>query len=137
MEWGKALDNLLAMERAGKRVPALEQMPTLPVDLEGALSCYLQTGSEKQIGMAVGPIPFSAIVNWCFLAGVTDPDEIDDMAQIVWAADSMIMAHVDKKSKKSGLGGQGQPFVAGQQLVPKNQQLPAPVGKVIGSPGGR
>jgi hypothetical protein len=98
------LENLLDMERRGVKVPTLINRPELQPYLLEAFHCFVATSTEKQIGMAVGPIPYSAIVNWARMAGITDPDEIDDLAAVVWHADMMVSEHSRNKAKAKPLG---------------------------------
>ena len=86
------------------------------------MNCYNQLCSEKQVGMALGPIPYSAIANWCHDVGIDDVDDIDDIAAIIWKADNMVREFYDKKQKST--------------IGPKaNGELPKPTMKVIGSSG--
>jgi hypothetical protein len=118
---------LLDMERQGKRIPTLINRPELHPYLLEPLNCFLACSTEKQIGMAVGPIPYRAIVDWAIMAGMTDVDEIDDLATVVWHADSMLSEHTRKMAKKKPIGGS----------TPQNTPmlpLPPPQGRVIGGP---
>ena len=100
-------------------MPSLENEPRLEQYLEQPLQCLLQLSDERQIGMALGGIPYLAVVKWCELAGITDIDEIDDIAHVVNRADGIIQAHYRKKP---------------QTLTPTHTALPKPVARVITPP---
>lgn len=88
--------------------------------LEQPLHCLLQLSDERQLGMIAGGIPYLAVVKWCELAGMTDADDIDDVANIVNRADGLIMDHFRKKPNT---------------LSKPATSLPAPQAKVLGNSG--
>lgn len=102
-------------------MPSLENEPKLEQWLEQPLQCLLQLADEREIGMALGGIPYLAVVKWCELAAITDPDEIDDMAYIVSRADSIIQDHFKNKPKV---------------ISATPTTLPKPTGKIITPPKG-
>lgn len=53
------------LEAMGKPIPAWLWPPEPPAGYEGWLEAFWELGTERQIGMGLGPIPGSAIRAWC------------------------------------------------------------------------
>lgn len=70
----------------------------------------MDLGTDRQLGMAVGPIPWSSIDRWGRRHGCVDPDEFDDLVAIIRAVDSVYLDEAEKRAKKPAkkpAGGQG------------------------------
>lgn len=59
-EWGEKIEKLEKMAEAGMEVPALERKPDL-TGYEWIWEAFFELGTCRSIGMAIGPIPWTAI----------------------------------------------------------------------------
>lgn len=69
--------------------------------LPGAVDFYrafLECGSDRTIGMSIGPIPFSSIDRYAARHGYTG-DEFDLLSRVVRAADDEFLRIVNKPRK--------------------------------------
>lgn len=55
---------------------------------EWLLEMFWVLSSDRQIGMAAGPVPFSAVDRWAERNGIVDPDEFDDLLRYVQIMDA-------------------------------------------------
>lgn len=107
----------------GRKVPTLEARPELPLYLEFAMLAYCQLSTERELGMVAGPIPYTSILQWAHAMDLTDIDEIDDLANVLWKADGMVSDHYKKKPQSLS----GKP-------APTPGHKPIATGKIVGRP---
>jgi hypothetical protein len=63
----------------------------VPLHLARAWECFGDLARDRQIGMAAGPIPWSAVDRWAARNGV-DGDEFDRLKTLVFALDAEWLA---------------------------------------------
>lgn len=75
------------MIERGVEVPEKLREPVVGVDTEFYLQACIHLFSCRQIGMAVGPVPWSAVIRYCEVVGFPDWERLFN---IVTLADSLI-----------------------------------------------
>lgn len=76
------------MQRAGKPVPALDGQPQLPVYLQDAYHCFIDTISD-------GSLSWSDCMTWCATYGASGD------AEYIWEVITTAKQEVDKWQKSS------------------------------------
>ena len=87
--WGTKAEHFDMLLGMGRDVPSgfLERPEILPVAaFQWRAFCALET--ERHIGMAVGPIPWSKALEYAIEHGIDDPDEFDAFWQIITRLDN-------------------------------------------------
>lgn len=88
--------------RAGQPIPArILDAPSLYVGLELFLNAFFDLDTERQAGLAIGPIPWSKIREYA-VAFDFDSDLTDDLFYFVKALDA---AHMKRQKKKKASEG--------------------------------
>lgn len=62
--------------------------PELLPGLDFFFQAFTELQSERQIGMAAGPIPWYSIIKWAEFHGMTDPDDIDVLLRYIRAMEA-------------------------------------------------
>jgi hypothetical protein len=80
---------------------ALDAAPQITDPLAGlGYLAFAHLGSERQIGMGAGPIPWSKVRDWALDRGLDTPDERDDLFAVVSHLDGIWQRHVASKMPK-------------------------------------
>jgi len=95
-EWGEHLENLTNLAEAGKNVKVLENRPILLQGLGFYLNAYDQLQYDRPVGMSVGAIPWSSVINWCKLHRIYDINEIEIVLKYIRA-----LENADRKFEES------------------------------------
>jgi hypothetical protein len=98
LEWGPQIEKLEALEESGVQVKALDDKPNI-TGLEFYFGAYCDLQSDRQIGMDIGPIPWTSVVRWCRLHGIHDIDDIDTINRYLRA---MERAEYSFRERKRG-----------------------------------
>lgn len=72
-------------EGQGVTPKALLDRPQLLPGSDFYMTAYQELQTERSIGMALGPIPWSSIVSYAKSSGITDEDDIQDFLTIIRA----------------------------------------------------
>lgn len=73
-EWGEHLPALRQLEARGRKVTALESMPTLHPDVGAVWSAFADLSNSRTVGFDANPIAISEITAWLDMHGVRDQD---------------------------------------------------------------
>lgn len=65
------------MEKRGKNIKALENLPILSPGLGLYFDAYKELSYDRPVGMSMGPIPWSSIIKWCQLHSIHDINDIN------------------------------------------------------------
>lgn len=89
---------------AGRNVGLLAERPELDAYQSFVWKAFNDLHSCRALGLAPGPIPWTAISHWAREHGVVDPDDFEDLAYLVAELDAAWLAHesqaAEKKNKK-------------------------------------
>jgi hypothetical protein len=80
--------------------PTLLNEPELLPGLEIYYSAFWDLFSDRQLGMGVGPIPYSAMRAYC-LDWEMDDEQASDLKRLVRKMDHVFLEWQEKQSKKS------------------------------------
>lgn len=90
------------MYEEGREPPAeFFNQPEIWPDLVPIWNAFFDLSTERQIGMGIGPIPFSAIRTYARdLMGIEDPtsDEFERFRRLIGDLDDEFLAHINKSS---------------------------------------
>lgn len=77
------------MESGGELppLPFLQKEPEFPEALRWAWEAFWELSSDRSIGMALGPIPWSSIDRYAARFGIADGDEFEQFLHFVRALD--------------------------------------------------
>jgi hypothetical protein len=64
-------------------VPILRDAPALTAAQDLALLAWRDLAGERQMGFALGPIPWRAITAWCDRYRVADPEGLIELVQAI------------------------------------------------------
>lgn len=98
LKYGSKLDWFLALEAEGEDVPALREMPSI-VGLEWIWTAYMDLRTCRDVGMAVGPIPWWAIEMYKERKGYSW-EEGSLMEYCLEAIERKLSKYQEKKDKK-------------------------------------
>lgn len=85
--------------KSGQPIPnRIENAPSIWAGLELYYLGFLDLNSSRSFGMALGPISWVVIEQYCRLKGL-DEDQTEAMHHHVAAMDKVYLEHMDKKSK--------------------------------------
>ena len=90
MEWGDQLDKIPDDSRIFTNRPQL-----LP-GLDFFFQAFTELQTERQIGMAAGPIPWYSIIKWAEFHGLKDPDDIDVLMRHIRSMETVQREHEAK-----------------------------------------
>lgn len=93
----------MLLERAEKGLPtpALDRRPTLENGLGFYFTAYNDLKYDRPIGMTLGPIPWSSVVKWGEIHGITDPDDLDVLNHHIRAMENAVYALEERRKAKS------------------------------------
>lgn len=78
----------------------IKDAPTLDFGLELYLSSFFELNSCRQIGFGEGPIPWTAIFDYCERLGIIG-DQRDDMFYHIRSLDNAYLEHLSSNRKKT------------------------------------
>jgi hypothetical protein len=61
---------------------------------------FFALSNDRQVGMGLGPIPWSSLDRYAQRFGIDDPDEFDVFAFLIRTMDGAFLRHADETSKK-------------------------------------
>jgi len=94
------LEQLISLQKAGKRIKALEERPLLLPGLDFIFSGYRTLETDKPITMGgAGFIPFNSIVQWCYLHQIYDINDIERISRYFRAMECADIDFNEKASK--------------------------------------
>lgn len=71
-------------------------LPEVSTDGQDILKAFWELNTDRQFGMSVGPIPFSAIDAYARRHGVDDPDEFALWVRMIRLCDRVFIEHMTK-----------------------------------------
>ena len=83
----------------GLPTPALDNRPELLPGLDFYFTAYRELSYDRPVGMALGPIPWSSIIKWGELHGITDLDDLDVLIHHIRAMENAIASHEARREK--------------------------------------
>jgi hypothetical protein len=95
---------LLQRAADGLPAPALDKRPDLLPGLDFYFTAYRELRYDRPIGMSLGPIPWSSVVRWGEIHGITDPDELAVLEHHIRAMESALAEIEDRREKNKGKG---------------------------------
>lgn len=105
LEWTPKADFLATLKRYGEPLPeAYLNRPELRSHTLFFWDAFAALETDRQIGMAEGPIPFSAIDRFARRYGITDLDSFDRFYRIMRAMDDEVRkARAEQSKRKAAL----------------------------------
>lgn len=88
------------MAAGGRHVKALENRPVLLPGLDVYFAAYAELSYDRPVGLSVGPIPWSSIINWCQLHKIYDIDDIDVFVRHIRAMEAADAKIADRKEAR-------------------------------------
>lgn|SRR5690606_30045857 len=91
----------MLMSRAadGLPTPALDNRPELLPGLDFYFTAYRELRYDRPVGMAMGPIPWSSIIKWGELHGITDLDDLAVLEHHIRAMENALYEYQDRREK--------------------------------------
>lgn len=80
-------------------MPFLESKPELDDHLDFAWQAFVALSSDRQLGMSVGPIPWSSIDRYALRFGIDGGDDFEAFAALISAMDGAYLDHSAKKAE--------------------------------------
>lgn len=71
--------------------------PELSAECEFAVAAFHELKTTREIGMAYGPIPWTAIDAYATRHGITDPDEFEEFVWMIRVMDDVYLEVAAKK----------------------------------------
>jgi hypothetical protein len=99
MDYGRDLDTLLKIEAGGFPVPQLEERPT-PLGYVWLWEAFITLQTCRQIGMDVGPIPWTATYQYARSQGLNEVD-FYILVEVMSYLDGYWRDCVEKRREKS------------------------------------
>lgn len=95
MEWGQGLPALQKAAESGseKARARLESCPELEVWLLPVWNAFQRLGGDRQMGMSLGPIPWTAIDRYAIRYRI---DDFEDFEHMLSAMDAVYLEHARK-----------------------------------------
>ncbi len=94
-----------ALAKAGKPLPPWLLRPTLMPHLAAVWGAFLSLSSCRQVGMGLGPIPWTAMDRYATRMDLTDPDDFAEFEYLIRAMDTKYLEIVrDKEEEKPNRG---------------------------------
>lgn len=81
------------MLAAGTNIPPAYAPPELLPGATDVYSAFWELSSDRQIGMAVGPVPWSSIDRWLRRKRVTDAADIQVFIRLIREMDEVYLGH--------------------------------------------
>ncbi len=92
---------LVERRQRGLRAPALDTKVELEQHLVWVWNAFQQLSNCRQVGMGVGPIPWTAIDAYATRHCIRDEDDFDEFRYLIVAMDEVYMAYLTKRQKLS------------------------------------
>ena len=89
-------------EEDGVHPKALLERPELPDHLQFVWSAWWELHTDRPMGMAVGPIPFTAIDRYASRFGVDDADHFEAFREAVRGIDGTYLKWVNERRDSRG-----------------------------------
>jgi hypothetical protein len=83
----------------GLKAPALDNRPDLESHVVWVWNAFQQLNSCRQFGMAVGPIPWTAVNEYAMRHGIVDMDDFEEFRFLIVAMDETFLSHNTRKQK--------------------------------------
>ena len=77
LKWGEQLPKLILLQEGGVNVPSLNNRPQLSFGQSIYFKAYSDLQADRQIGMAVGSIPWSSLLKWAQREGMAGDDDFE------------------------------------------------------------
>lgn len=78
-----------------------------------AWEAWSQLDSDRPVGMGVGRIPWTAIDRYAARHGVDEPDDFDELVELIRAMDDVYLKHVGEEQERASKAASRKP--AGRQ----------------------
>ena len=104
MEWGAEEDFLLGLLAEGEIPAALLSRPSLKRHLLPIWDAFHALAGDRQLGMGIGPIPFTAIDRYAARFGINDRDEFHRFHALISAMDAAHQKHWADKVRDAARG---------------------------------
>ena len=88
--WGAQSHKLPLTAKAWDKKPKLSNSLLLYIE------AYAELKTERQVGMAIGCIPWSAIIRWAEFNEINDKDKIHKLVRFIRAMENKERQHRDK-----------------------------------------
>jgi hypothetical protein len=101
MEWGEALPAIkrAASHGSAAAIARLDSEPKLSPWLAGVWSAFRRLSTCRQLGMGMGPIPWTAVKDYALMEGM-DRDEFTEFDYLIEAMDSEYLAVQSERRDK-------------------------------------
>lgn len=74
-----------------------DNKPELLTGLDFYFNAFDELKTERQLGMALGPIPWYSVVRWAEFHGLRNPDDVDVLLRYIRAMEGTQREHEDKE----------------------------------------
>lgn len=97
----------MAIKRRQQLPEKIANAPVVLAGLELYYEAFLELSTDREIGMGIGPIPWSSIDRYALRAGLVSDDDYADFKDLVRAMDGAFMRYEQQRTKaaKPGDGG--------------------------------
>lgn len=101
MQQGKFEEKIREQARltGNKLPPSIQNKPQLTIGLDLYWKAFVDLSADREIGMAEGPIPWSAVHLWAQRRGIHG-DDFERLWFIIHDMDVVYMEHQGKEAKK-------------------------------------
>jgi hypothetical protein len=103
LDWGEQAERIKAAAcEAGGAVPPLpflQNEPDLPEHLAFEWGAFQDLSRDRQSGMGIGPIPWSAFDRYARRHGIDDPDSFERFVALMAAMDAAFCRHHAEKEE--------------------------------------
>ncbi len=89
-------------EEAGKPVPSHLLPPPLYAGAAELVTTFWELSADRQVGMALGPIPTKSLWDWFDRTRLTDLDDQAVVTSAIRAMDRVFLAHSNKRRSPPG-----------------------------------
>jgi hypothetical protein len=80
--------------------------PELAIGAESVWEAFWRLTTDRQSGMGVGPIPWTALDRWAVRHAIDDPDEFDEFEELIMSMDQVYLEHVRKEQAAAAKAAQ-------------------------------
>lgn len=86
--------------REGRPLPKkIRNAPELILGLEFYYNAFEDLSSCRELGFGVGPIPWTAMKDYCHEYDITGDDDLEDFFYFIRQMDNAYLAHMAKSNK--------------------------------------
>lgn len=101
LSWSAAAESIRKRyEKIGAPIPDHLFPPILPEGYEHHYEAFWELSADRQIGMAAGPIPFTAISEYARRVQIDELDDFWLFAGLIRKMDEVFLKHFAKTEKK-------------------------------------